>query len=212
MSHDHAFIPAAGHDRFLAFYDPLTRLLGAHAALRQLCDQAAVQSGQRVLDIGCGTGTLAIMLERRTPDVRIVGLDPDPNALDRARRKAREAGAAIDWMQGFADAIAQPDETFDHVLSSLMLHHLDRATKRAALRDVRRVLKPGGSVHIMDFAADGHQSRGMIARLLHGEDALHDNTTDSIVAMLRDAGFASATRVHRRRTLLGAIDYHRAVK
>lgn len=212
MSHNHAFIPAAGHDRFLALYDPLTRLLGARAALRQLCDQAAVIPGQRVLDIGCGTGTLAIMLKRRAPDVRIVGLDPDPNALQRAQRKAREAGVEIDWVQAFADAIPDIDATFDCVLSSLMLHHLDRGAKRAALCDVRRVLKPGGSLHIVDFAARGDRPRGIVARLLHGEESLQDNATSSIVAMLREAGFALAERVDSRRTLFGPIDYHRAVK
>ena len=82
------YLPAAGHDWFLPLYDPLVKLLGGETARKVLLDQAALRSGQRVLDVGCGTGTFAAMIKRLHPDVEVVGLDPYPKALARARCKA----------------------------------------------------------------------------------------------------------------------------
>lgn len=78
------YFPAAGHDWSLPFYDPIVKLLGGDKALRVLIDQAALQPGHRVLDIGCGTGTLAVFIKREHPDVVTIGIDPDPKALARA--------------------------------------------------------------------------------------------------------------------------------
>ena len=82
------FLPAAGRDWLLPFYDPFVKLLGGDQARQRLLDQAALQDGHRVLDIGCGTGTFAVLIKRVHPDVEVVGLDPDPKALARAHRKA----------------------------------------------------------------------------------------------------------------------------
>jgi len=82
------YLPAAGHDWFLPLYDPLVKLIGGEAAGKALLDQAALRPGHRVLDVGCGTGTLATQIKRLYPDVEVVGLDPDPKALARATRKA----------------------------------------------------------------------------------------------------------------------------
>ena len=86
------YIPAAGHDWSLPLYDPFVKLLGADRARRALLDQAAIRPSQRVLDIGCGTGSLVILLKRLHPDVDVVGLDPDPKALARAQTKSGTSG------------------------------------------------------------------------------------------------------------------------
>src|SRR5215472_16114002 len=89
------YLPAAGFDWTLPFYDPIVKLLGGEKARRVLIDQAALQPGHRVLDIGCGTGTMAVLIKRQHPDVEIIGIDPDPKALARARRQAARAGVSI---------------------------------------------------------------------------------------------------------------------
>ncbi len=209
MTAQRAYVPAAGHDRWLRFYDPLTRLLGAPSALRTLIEQVGLQSGHRVLEIGCGTGNLALMLMQRRADVEVCGLDPDPSALERARRKADRAAIDIEWVLGFADTIPYLDASFDRVVSSFMLHHLSRAEKHATLVDVHRVLKPGGSFHLVDFARPDHP-RGVVARLLHRDDHLRDHTEGGISAMLDAAGFTSAIRVGLKATLFGPISFYRA--
>ena len=86
-----AYLPAAGYDWLLPLYDPIVKVLGGNTARRILLDQATVRPGHRVLDIGCDTGTLAMFIKRLHPDVDVVGLDPDPKALARAKRKAERS-------------------------------------------------------------------------------------------------------------------------
>ena len=149
--HKRTFLPAAGRDFFLPLYDPLTSLLGGDRARRHLIEQANISSGQRILDIGCGTGTLAVQLKKERADVEVVGLDPDPKALRRARAKTTRAGVSVQFDQGFADALPYESSSFHRVLSSLMFHHLEDETREKTLREVLRVLKPGGSFHLFDF-------------------------------------------------------------
>ena len=110
------YIPAAGQHWRLPFYDLMAKLVGADSARRALVEQIGLRPGERVLDIGTGTDGLAIELKRRHPGADVVGLDPDPKALDIARRKARRAGLSVQFDQGFADALPYADESFDTML------------------------------------------------------------------------------------------------
>jgi ubiquinone/menaquinone biosynthesis C-methylase UbiE len=205
-----AFVPAAGSDWLLPFYDPFTRLLGTAAALRRLVDQAELAAGQRALDLGCGTGALSLIAKRACPEVEIVGLDPDPKALARARRKAERAGLAVSFERGFGDSLPFADASFDRVLSSFMFHHLETAQKPPVLREVRRVLRPGGSLHLVDFGGAGHGLGAFLARLVHREESLHANTDDGLSALMRGAGFADAGETEQRSSRFGGLIYYRA--
>lgn len=118
------YLPAAGHDWALPFYDTIVKLFGFDRARRTLVNQAAIRPGHHVLDIGCGTGSLVTLIKRLHPDVEVVGLDPDPKALARARRKAAGTAVSIQFDQGFSDELPYPEASFDRVFSSFMLHHL----------------------------------------------------------------------------------------
>ncbi|MEV0902533.1 methyltransferase domain-containing protein [Actinoplanes sp. NPDC049802] len=155
------FVPAAGKPWLLPLYDPLSRLAGAGRLHERLLEQAGLRAGQRVLEIGCGTGNLLAAQARRGPRVVAVGIDPDPAALRRARRKAGRAGAVIEFRQAYAGDLPFAGGGFDVVLSSLMLHHLDEAGRDRALREVVRVLRPGGRLHVADL--DGHGRWGALA-------------------------------------------------
>ena len=113
------YLPAAGYDWLLPLYDPFVETFGGDRARRALVDQAAIRSSDRVLDIACGTGTLATIVKQLYPDVDIVGLDPDPKALARARRKAQRAAVSIQFDQDFSDDLPYADKSFDRVFSSL---------------------------------------------------------------------------------------------
>src|SRR5712692_8584902 len=106
------YLPAAGRDSFLPVYDLMTKLMGADQARRGLLDQAQIRPGHRILDIGCGTGSLLIQLKRLYPGTDVVGLDPDPKAFARARRKAAPAPVRIPLDQGFGDELPYPDASF----------------------------------------------------------------------------------------------------
>ncbi len=201
------FLPGAGHDFFLPLYDPLAKLFGTDRARRVLLNQAKLGPSQRVLDVGCGTGTLATLIKRTHPDVVVVGIDPDGNALARARKKSERAHLAIRFEQGFADALGYREASFDHVFSSLMFHHLPSGEKLEMLREVHRVLKPGGQLHLLDFDGKG---RGLVGHLLHGRPLLADNTTPKVLALMADAGFANPRCVATDSLLLGGIAYYLA--
>jgi len=164
------FVPGMGLDWLLPIYDPFTRLLGLGSVRRELLREADLRRGHRVLDIGCGTGSLVILAKQLFPEVDVVGLDPDPKALARAERKARRAGVDVTFERGFADALNHPEASFDRVFSSFMFHHLQRREKEATLRDVRRVLKPGGSLHLVDFG--GADATGLADAAKTGERKL----------------------------------------
>lgn len=211
MAHAHRhFVPAAGADWLLPLYDPFTRLLGTSAALRELVAQAELAPAQRVLDLGCGTGATTLLAKRLEPGIEIVGLDPDEKALARARRKAERGRLEVELVQGFGDALPFPDGRFDRVLSSFMFHHLDAAEQPAVLRELRRVLRPGGSLHVLDFAGEGHGLGALLARLVHRSESLRANADDVLPRLMREAGFRDAAPAGRRASLLGTLGYTRA--
>jgi ubiquinone/menaquinone biosynthesis C-methylase UbiE len=206
------YLPAAGHDWLLPLYDPLVKLLGAGAARRTLLDQAAIQPSFRVLDIGCGTGTFAILIKRLYRAMDVVGLDPDPKALARAKGKAGRAGISIRLDQGFADELPYKNASFDRVFSTFMFHHVPLDKKEKALSEVRRVLTPGGCFHVLDFAGSEAADCGPLARLFHSSNHLKDNSEERILTLMNRAGFVSCEKVMEGAMLFGSlrIKYYRA--
>jgi ubiquinone/menaquinone biosynthesis C-methylase UbiE len=207
---DH-YLPGMGHDRLLPLYDPLQRLLGISRIHRPLVDQAGIRPGHRVLEIGCGTGNLALLVGLLHPDAVVVGLDPDPRALARARRKAGRRSLPVRFDRGFAQELPYADASFDRVLSALMFHHLGPDERARALLEVRRVLQPGGSLHLVDFGGARERSDGLMARLSHRSPLLEDNFGSRIPELMRDAGLADPSEVaHRVSRVMGRLTYYRA--
>jgi len=205
------YLPAAGEDWLLPLYDPVVKLLGGEAARKALLEQASLRPGQRVLDVGCGTGTMAMMVKRHYPEVDLVGLDPDPKALARAARKAKRAGVSVQFDQGFADQLPYAKGSFDRVLASFMFHHLPANEKEKMLRAVHHVLKPGGELHMLDFEGPEDHQHGLLAHLFHSNERLQDNSENRVVDLMRRSGFSDAKKVGRRRMLFGGVAYYQAV-
>lgn len=213
--HTRDYLPAAGRDSFLRFYDPLTAALGVARLHRALIDQAGLAAGQRVLEIGCGTGNLSIRVKRTHPDVEVVGSDPDPLALARAQRKARRL-TAIRFERGYAQRLPYPDAGFDRVFSSLMLHHLDQDTKAAAADEILRVLRPGGSLHLADFTGNAHERSGLhgrlMARRMTKSGHVADNLDNGIPRLFNAAGLDCVVVATRQHPVMGTITYYRATR
>jgi len=208
---ERSFLPAAGRDLFLPLYDPLTRLLGLDRWRRALLDQAGLRPHDRVLDVGCGTGSLAVLIRKEQPTVGVVGVDPDVKALARARGKAERAGLSIRFDQGFADALGSADEAFDRVFSSMMFHHLGKDEKSGMLREVRRVLKPGGRLELLDFSGPDADLHGAVSRLVHSHRRLKGNSPAEILRLMADAGFVDAGRLRSESTIFGRLVFYQAI-
>lgn len=207
-----AYLPAADHDWLLPLYDLFVKLLGGETARKTLLDQATIQPGFRVLDIGCGTGTLAILIKRLHPLMDVVGLDPGPRELARAKQKARRAGISIPLNQGFADELPYKNASFDRVFSTFMFHHVPLDKQEKTLSEVRRVLTPGGCFHMLDFAGSEASCYGLLARRFHSSNHLKYNSEERILTLMNRAGFISCEKVTEGAMLFGSLrtKYYRA--
>lgn len=205
------YIPALRWRVLTPLFDVVVRTTMREVTVkRQLLDQADISPGESVLDLGCGTGTLAIELMGRCPRAVVTGLDADPDVLARARRKAEGASRHIDFVEGLATELPFPDGHFDKVLSSLFFHHLSTDQKHVTLAEIVRVLKPGGELHAVDFGRPGDPlmaSLFLIVRTFDGFDVTQANAHGELSSIFGDAGLSDVRRHRRLRTALGPLDF-----
>ena len=180
-----------------------------------LLDRTSINSGDTVLDVGCGTGTLLQSIAASAPGARVTGLDADPAVLRIARRKLAESDTPCEWIRGQSTKMDLPDATFDHVVSSLFCHHLRPGDKQATIAEIFRVLRPRGSIHIADWG----RPTGSLQRLAYYQIQLLDGfatTTEHLsgrlTERLQDGGFESVEETGCLRTMFGTLRFIRGVK
>ena len=195
MTANDSFVPALGRSEWTWIYDFAIALLTREGRWRRaLIDQCAPKSEDVILDVGCGTGTLVVLLKRRAPHARVAGLDPDPDILVRAQRKAKIGGLDIAFHQGFArDADYAGAGHANKIISSLVFHQTPLEEKRAGFAAMYRALRPGGELHIADY---GLQRTALMRRLfrrvqqLDGFENTEPNALGVLPELMREAGFA----------------------
>ncbi|OBF91341.1 SAM-dependent methyltransferase [Mycobacterium sp. 852014-52450_SCH5900713] len=206
--HPHDYLPAAGHDALLPCYDLISRLLGIKRVHQTLIAQAELADCHRILEIGCGTGNLILRAKRDYAHLEAVGCDPDPRALDRARRKGND----VRFEHGYAERLPYADGEFDRVLSSMMLHHIDDRAKTAAAQEIFRVLRPGGRLHLVDIGGEKATDHGLLARLIRRNPHAAANLGDAIPRLLTAAGFDCTEVASEPHRVLGRLNYYRATR
>jgi SAM-dependent methyltransferase len=149
------------------FYDAVVRwclLRGREDEFRRMVlDLAELRSGESLLDLGCGTGTLAMAAGVRVGETgRVVGIDPSARLLARARTKAARRRIPVEFHSAGMQALGLPDQSFDVVTSTFMLHHVPDDLARRGLAEVARVLKPGGRFLLIDFIHGGDEGHGRL--------------------------------------------------
>ena len=195
------FLPTALYDRSIAI--TMRESFWRPRLVREVLDGAP----REVLDLGCGTGTLAIALAKAPGGARVTGIDGDPEILALARRK--EGAESVELVEGLADALPFANASFDRVVTSLLLHHLQPEVKRATLAEARRVLRPGGRLHVADWGkAQDPVMRTLFAGLqvLDGFSNTADHPAGRIPAMIEEAGFGAVQRGDRLRTIWGSFE------
>jgi ubiquinone/menaquinone biosynthesis C-methylase UbiE len=171
--------------RWARWYDLVSRKLSF--GRDRLIQLAAPAPGENVLDVGCGTGTLAIALAPKVAPGEVHGIDASPQMIEVAKERSANAGLAIDFRVALIEAIPFPDQLFDLVTSSLMLHHLPDDLKATGLAEIRRVLKPGGRFVAMNLATETHSPLGHLLSVVGL--ARGGSVVDKLAPMMKDTGF-----------------------
>ena len=211
-----AYIPALSYDVLTPLYDLLIRWTMPESAFkRRLVEQSRIKRGDRILDLGCGTATLTVLIKRSHPDAEVVGLDGDSRILEIARRKAAKEGLEIKLDEGMSYELPYADNSFDRVLSSLFFHHLTRENKARTLNEVFRILRPGGELHVADFGKPQNALMRVASLPWHAFDGWKttaDNAQGRLPSIFRASGFREVCETARYMTLFGTLSLHRAYK
>ena len=205
MAQDHRY-PALLLDWLTPTYDLFARFFMPEMQFKQdLIAHACIAPGHRVLDLGSGTGTLAIMLKQNHPDAQVTGLDGDAGVLLIAREKASRSGVDVAFDLGSAVALPYSNQTYDRVLSTLVMSVLRREVKQLTIQEAYRVLKRGGELHIGDFGPPHTPWGRMVAPLVRRFEPISDNLDGLLPAMFREAGFENIEETARFATLFGTL-------
>lgn len=197
--------------RWAPYYDLVTNLmmLGKARRLREMTvDQALIKSGDSVLDVGCGTGEVTLLAKTRAKHGSVYGIDPAPEMIAVARKKAARKGLEIDFRVGVIEALPFSDFSLDVVTSSLMMHHLPEDLKVRGLAEIYRVLKPGGRLLIADFMRPTGSLLNHLFIAFTRHQGLQKGIED-LQPLLRKAGFDQITQLDEKVLVIG---FMRAVK
>jgi ubiquinone/menaquinone biosynthesis C-methylase UbiE len=204
------FVPALRFDALTRIYDPVVALTSREGAFkRRLLEQARIKDGESVLDVACGTGTLAIEIKKRQPKAKVSGIDGDREVLTRAKAKAKDAGVKVYFQRGLSNELPYEDRSFDVVVSTLFFHHLTDEAKADTAEEIRRVLRLGGRVLIADWGRPQDPLMRMAflnVQFLDGFRNTSSNVAGKLPEFLRDAGLKRVSVVDRMRTPLGTIE------
>ncbi|MCB0859291.1 MAG: methyltransferase domain-containing protein [Solirubrobacterales bacterium] len=177
----------------------------------RLIERASLRHGERVLDLGCGTGTLALAAKQAQPDTTVVGVDADPAILDLARSKAEHNSADVDFVEGISTELPFDDGSFDLVLSTLFFHHLAPDAKRATAAELARILLPSGRLHVADWGPPQDHLMAFLflgIRLLDGFEPTRGSVDGDLPKIFSNAGFTEYARRERLRTPFGSLAFY----
>ena len=207
------YIPAMHYEELNPLFDPGMRyLMREHIFKEDIVRNLDLREEQLVLDVGCGSGTLALMIKTSAASTNVVGVDIDKSIIEIAQEKTRRVGKDLSLQIGSATDLPYRDAAFDRVATSLAFHHLNREQKERALDEIKRVLAPGGKLILADFGPPSNFVMRTLTFVTGLMEDIEDNVKERIPEMLKRAGFFNVRRVGRHDTLMGTIVLLKAEK
>lgn len=188
---DYKYIPPITWSFLTPLYDFFCTISGLGAGFKaKILNYVTLKDGMRVADIGCGTGVFLKAAKQKYPGVKFIGLDPDEKALAIAERRFAKVKIEVELKQAFAESLPLSDSSTDVCFSTLAFHHMPDEIKQKAVREIHRVLKPGGVVVIADFGPSSTFLFSWLLPLFENVEYLHGNLQGLIRKYLQEAGFA----------------------
>lgn len=207
------YVPALRFKFLTPLYDPLLRWgMREITFKRRLIEAARILPGWRVLDLGCGTATLTILLKQTHPSAEVIGIDGDPTILEIAHAKVAQRNMNITLDQGMAFDLPYDSDSFDRVLSSLVIHHLTAEDKQRAFDEAFRVLKSGGELLVLDFGKPHNPLAWLISLVMRRLERTEDNILERLPEMIRTAGFQSVQTIKQFMSVFGTLVLYRGGK
>jgi len=210
------FIPALRFHWVTPYYDAIIGTTIRERNFKQsLIQQANLEPGHQVLDLGSGTGTLAIWIKQHQPQAEVIGVDADSEILALSVNKATQAKVSVQFDHALSFNLPYSAEHFDRVVSSLFFHHLSWEEKESTAQELFRVLKPGAELHVADW---GHASstlmRGLflLVQLLDGFKNTRDNVAGKLPTLFEQAGFIEVSQRQTFDTVFGTMALYSAMK
>jgi ubiquinone/menaquinone biosynthesis C-methylase UbiE len=206
---NNTYIPPLRFHWLTSFYDSLVAITTREAFFKKLIvDKVANVKGNNLLDVGCGTGTLTKLIAEKLPKHTVIGLDADQTALDISQKKVIGKDLNISFRQGFGQKMPFDENSFDIVVSSLFFHHLNSSAKLATLTEIRRVLKPDGTLIIADWGKPTSIFQRIlffVVQVLDGFETTKDNVDGVIPSLVVESGFTHVSDLNIVPTPLGTI-------
>jgi len=207
------FIPALRFRIMTPIYDTFLRVVMRETHLKsQLVVQLNLKDDEKILDFGCGTGTLMLMIKKTKPGCVVYGIDIDLQVLEIAERKSHREGADIHLIIYDGTTLPCVDETFDKVVTSFVLHHLSTEEKFGIFKEIFRVLKKNGELHILDFGIQKTLYTRFLTSVTKLLEPIEDNIRGRIPEYLIISGFKKVEELQSENTLVGAVSFYRSKK
>lgn len=215
MAESKNYIPALKYDWLTRVYDPVLQFTMPERKFKSaLVEQMKIKPNDRILDFGCGSLTLSIMAAQKHPQAQYFGVDIDEKIISIAKEKLLKTGLPIEVLRYDGNKLPYPDNSFDHVMSSLVFHHLTLRQKYFALEEIYRILKPSGHFHIADFGSPAGTLQRLgfyIVQLLDGFQTTTDNV-ENLLSKAIKVTFEDAVETAHFKSMVGTVRLIKARK
>lgn len=203
--------PPLGFAALTPLYDRVIAAMTREKEWRaRLVEHIDAKRGEKILDVGSGTGTLAIAVTAAAPGCIFHGIDPDEAAIDIARSKAAIAGSNATFELGSLDEEPTGHGNIDKIVCSLMLHQVPIAEKRRLIRVMSDWLRPGGQLFIADYGVQPTFAMRLAFRvtvqMLDGKSDTQPNADGILPSLIHEAGFTAERRLAGFNTATGRIE------
>lgn len=210
------FIPALGYDFLTAYYDLTIKLTMPETKFRGLLvSEVNPQKGEKILEFGFGTGSNLLLIKKQNADIDLTGLDIDPKvkAITAYKLVKNNLHLPLDLYNG--GTFPYTDNQFDKVYSCLVFHQLDADTKLKCLKEIKRILKPNGSLIVADWGKAANKLMRLnfgLVQILDGFKTTNDNVKGLMPEFITQAGFQNVQISQSINTVIGTFSYFKATK